>query len=372
MESMRSNNVWELVDLPEGHKAIGNKWVLKIKRLADGSIDRYKARLVAKGYTQQEGIDYEETFSPVVRFASIRLILAIIARLDLELHQMDVKTAFLNGNIEEEIYMEQPASFVVEDQEHKVCKLLRSIYGLKQSFRQWYIWFHQAIISFDFKMIDEYHCVYVKRSKNKFVILSLYVDDILLASNNKEYVQTIKEWLSSNFDMKDMSEASYILGVKIEIDRSKKILALSQEHYIRKVLEKFRMQDCKSIDTPIVKGEGLSLRMCPKTPDEKTQMEKVPYSSVVGSLIYAMMCTKPYISFAVGMVSRYQANPGLSHWKAVKRILRYLKGTADYSLCFQGENLQLMGYVDADWEGDLDERKSISGYIFLLNNGVIS
>jgi hypothetical protein len=139
--------------------------------------------------------------------------------------------------------------------------------------------------------------------------------------------------------MKDMGETTYILGVKIERDRSKKMFTLSQEHYIRKVLEKFRMQDCKSIDTLIEKDEGLSLRMYPKTPDEKTQMEKVPYSSVVGSLMYAMMCTRPDISFAVRIVSRYQANPGQSHWIAVKRILRYLKGTADYSLCFQGENL---------------------------------
>jgi Reverse transcriptase (RNA-dependent DNA polymerase) len=221
-------------------------------------------------------------------------------------------------------------------------------------------------------MIDEDHYVYVKRSKDKFVILSLYMDDILLASNNKKYVQTIKEWLSSNFDMKDMDEASYILRVKIERDRSKKMLALSQEHYIRKVLEKFRMQECKYIDTHIAKGEGLSLRMCPKTPDEKTKMEKVPYSSTVSSLMYAMMCTKPDISFIVGMMSRYQANSGVSHWKVVKRILKYLKGTVDYSLCFQGENLQLMGYADADWGGDLDEGKSTSGYVFLLNNGVIS
>ena len=199
MESMRSNNVWELVDLPKGRRAIGNKWVLKIKRKPDGSIDRYKARLVAKGYTQQEGIDYEETFSPVVRFASIRLILAIVANLDLELHQMDVKTAFLNGELEEEIYMEQPTGFIIKEQEHKVCKLLKSIYGLKQSSRQWYIKFHQAITSYNFTMIDEDHCVYVKREDDKFALISLYVDDILLAGNNREYFKSIKEWFSSNF-----------------------------------------------------------------------------------------------------------------------------------------------------------------------------
>ena len=132
------------------------------------------------------------------------------------------------------------------------------------------------------------------------------------------------------------------------------------------------MQDCKPVDTPIIKDQGLSLKMCPKTPREKEQMEKVPYSSAVGSLMYAMMCTRPDIYFVVGMVSRYQSNPGQTHWKAVKRILRYLKGTADYSLCYQGNDLHLMGYTDADWGGDLDERKSTSGYVFLLNNGAIS
>ena len=189
MESMRSNQVWKLVDLPKGRKAIGNKWVLKIKRNADGNIERYKARLVAKGYTQQEGIDYEETFSPVVRFTSIRLILAIVANMDLELHQMDVKTAFLNGELDKEIYMEQPVGFIKENEKEKVCRLLKSIYGLKQSSRQWYIRFHNTIISNDFTMIDEDHCVYTKRNKDQFVILSFYVDDILIAGNDKEFFE---------------------------------------------------------------------------------------------------------------------------------------------------------------------------------------
>ena len=372
LDSMKVNHVWDLVDLPPDRRAIGNKWVFKIKYKADGSIDRYKARLVAKGYTQQEGIDYEETFSPVVRFASIRLILSIVAGLDLELHQMDVKTAFLNGELEEEIYMEQPNGFIVKGQENKVCKLKRSIYGLKQSSRQWYFRFHRAITSYDFTMINEDHCVYVKNTGQSFVILSLYVDDILLAGNNMEFLTTIKEWLSSNFEMKDIGEADYVLGVKIHRDRSRRLLALSQESYIRKILERFKMHTCNPIDTPIAKGEGLSLSMCPKTPDKKKEMEKVPYASAVGSLMYAMMCTRPDICYAVGLVSRYQSNPGKKHWMAVKRILRYLKGTMDYSLCYQGSNLHLTGYSDADWASDLDERRSTSGYTFLLSDGAIT
>ena len=261
---------------------------------------------------------------------------------------MDVKTAFLNGELEEEIYMEQPTGFIMKDQEEKVYRLSRSIYGLKQSSRQWYIRFHNAIMAYDFTMIDEDHCVYIKRSKDQFVIISLYVDDILIAGSNMEFVHTVKSWLSSNFEMKDMGEAAYILGVKISRDRSKRSLSHPQETYINKVLERFRMQDCKSIDTPIAKGEGLSHRLCPRTPQENEQMKHVPYASAIGSLMYAMMCTRPDICFAIGMVSRYQSNPGPAHWKAVKRILRYLKGTADYTMSYQGKDLRLEGYSETD------------------------
>ncbi|CAL5374326.1 unnamed protein product [Camellia sinensis] len=372
IESMKKNHVWDLVDLPLGRKTIGNKWVLKIKRKADGSIERYKARLVAKGYTQREGVDYEETFSPVVRFASIRLILAIVAQLDLEPYQMDVKTAFLNGELDEEIYMDQPEGFVAVGQERKVCKLQRSIYGLKQSSRQWNLRFHRAIVSNGFTMIDEDHCVYVKRSKDIFLILSLYVDDILLAGNDKEMIVATKMWLFSTFEMKDMGEASYVLGVKILRDRSRRLLGLSQETYIKTILERFQMQSCKPIDTPVAKGESLSLDMGPKTQEENEKMARVPYANAVGSLMYAMMCTRPDICYAVGLVSRYQSNPGRAHWKAVKRILRYLRGTADYTLCYQSSDLHLVGYCDADWGGDLDERKSTSGYAFMLSDGAIS
>ena len=182
---------------------------------------------------------------------------------------MDVKTAFLNGELDEEIYMDQPISFVTKGQENKVCKLKRSIYGLKQSSRQWYLRFHRAVLLNGFTMIEEDHCVYVKRSKGSFIILSLYVDDILSAGNDMEMIVATKEWLSSNFEIKDMSEADYILGVKILRDRSKKLLDLSQQTFIKKVLKRFQIHNCKPIDTPIAKNESLSLDMCPKTQDEK-------------------------------------------------------------------------------------------------------
>ncbi|KAK4388273.1 Retrovirus-related Pol polyprotein from transposon TNT 1-94 [Sesamum angolense] len=303
MSSMAKNNVWELVDLPTGRKTIGNKWVLKVKRKADGSIDKFKARLVAKAYTQKEGIDYEETFSPVVRFASVRLILAIVAHLDLELFQMDVKTAFLNGELDEEIYMDQPEGFQEMGLKRKVCRLKRSIYGLKQSSRQWYYRFHRAITSIGFTMIEEDHCVYVKRSVKNFLILSLYVDDILLAGNNMEMIVATQKWLSSTFEMKDMGEAEYILGVKIHRDRSKKLLSLSQETYIKRIIERFRMHNANPVDTHMDKNCVLSKELCPKTEEEKKRMTKILYASAVGSLMYATMCTRPDLCFAVGMVS---------------------------------------------------------------------
>jgi hypothetical protein len=224
MELMKTNQVWDLVDLPLGQRFIGNKLILKIKHKVDGSIERYKARLVAKSYTQEEGIDYEDTFSPLVRITSVRLILAIVAHMDFELYQMDVRTAFLNEELNEKIYMDQPLGFETKRQERKVCKHKRSIYGLKQDSRQWNVKFHQTILKDDFTMMEEDHYMYLKCSNNSFIILPLYVDDILIDRNNKEMIDTTKKWLSSNFEIKNMGEANYILGVNIIRDHAKRLL----------------------------------------------------------------------------------------------------------------------------------------------------
>ena len=203
---------------------------------AAGQVEKYKARLVAKGFTQREGVDFVETFSPVSKFTSIRIISALMAYYDLELHQMDVKIAFLNGHLEEEIYMLQPEGFGEKGKENMVCKLNISIYGLKQASHQWYILFYNAITSHGFSMTEGDHCIYTKVIGSNFVLLSLYVDDILIASNDKVTLAVVKVWLSSKFDMKDIGEASYVLGVEIHTDRNKR-LGLSQKAYLRSVLK---------------------------------------------------------------------------------------------------------------------------------------
>jgi len=231
--------------------------------------------------------------------------MASVAHYDLELHQMDVKTAFLNGDLEEDVYMDQPVGFTEEGKEHMVCKLKRSIYGLKQASWQWYLKFNDTIVSFGFKENTVDRCIYLKVSVSKFIFLILYVDDILLATNDLGLLRETKRFLSNNFEMKDMGEAYYVMGIEIFRDRSQGLLGLSQNAYINKVLERFRMNKCSASPIPIQKGDKFSLMQCPKNDLERKQMENIPYASVVGSLMYAQTCTRPDISFAVGMLGRY-------------------------------------------------------------------
>ncbi|KAL1223876.1 Retrovirus-related Pol polyprotein from transposon TNT 1-94 [Cardamine amara subsp. amara] len=229
ISSMDVNKVWVLVELPDGFKTVGCKWIFKTKKDSKGNIERYKARLVAKGFTQKDGIDYTETFSPVSKKDSLRIVLGLVAHYDLELHQMDVKTAFLNGELEEEVYMDQPEGFVATGKENLVCRLRKSIYGLKQASRQWYIKFNDTILSYGFVEVIVDRCIYMKVSGSKFAILVLYVDDILIDANDMGMLSDVKKYLSSNFEMKDMGEASYVIEIEIIRDRSHGLLSLSQK-----------------------------------------------------------------------------------------------------------------------------------------------
>jgi hypothetical protein len=299
--------------------------------------------------------------------------MALVAHYDLELHQMDVKTAFLNGSLEEEVYMDQPEGFSIEGKEHLACKLKKSIYRLKQASRQWYLKFNDTITSFGFKENTVDRCIYLKVSGSKFIFLILYVDDILLASSDLGILHETKKFLSKNFEMKDMDEATYVIGIEIFRDRSRGILGLSQKAYIERVLERFKMENCSASVAPIQKGDKFSLMQCPQNELERKQMEGIPYASAVGSLMYAQTCTRPDISFAVGMLGRYQSNPGMDHWKAAKKVMRYLQGTKDFMLTFRrSDSLEVTGYSDSDFAGCIDSRKSTFGYLFMLAGGAIS
>ena len=373
MDSMYENKVWTLVEPPEGVKSIGCKWVFKKKTNMDGNVTTYKARLVAKGFKQIHGIDYEETFSPVAMVKSIRILLAIAAYYDYEIWQMDVKTAFLNGSLEEDVYMTQPEGFVDPRFARMVCKLLRSIYGLKQASRRWNIRFDEIVKEFGFIQNEDEPCVYKKVSGSHVAFLVLYVDDILLIGNDIPSLQAVKTWLGKNFSMKDLGEATYILGIKIYRDRSKRLIGLSQSTYIDKVLHRFGMQEAKRGFIPMSHGIVISKENCPKSSDDKDRMKKVPYASAIGSIMYAMICTRPDVSYALSMTSRYQSNPGEGHWTAVKNILKYLKRTKDSFLIYGGdEELVVKGYTDASFQTDRDDTVSQSGFVFCLNGGAVS
>ncbi|GJZ21903.1 putative RNA-directed DNA polymerase [Tanacetum coccineum] len=374
MKSMKVNKVWIVVDRPPNAKVVRSKWLYKKKTDMDGKVHTYKARLVAKGCTQTYGIDYEETFSPVADIRAIRILIAIAAYYDYEIWQMDVKTAFLNGRLDEDIYMEQPEGYVDPKFPNGVCKLQRAIYGLKQASRQWNKRFDEEIKRFGFIQNRDEPCVYRKASGSDVVFLILYVDDILIMGNNIPKLKEVKDYLGKCFSVKDLGEAAYILGIKIYRDRSLRLIGLNQSAYIDKILKKFNMQNSKKGFIPMEVKHDLSNEMCASSDEEKAYMKRVPYASAVGSIMYAVRCTRPDVAFAQNLVSRYQQNPGKLHWVAVKHILKYLRNTKDMFLVYGGNpdtELDVTGFCDASWQCDKDDTKSQTGYVFVVNGGAV-
>ncbi|KAJ9567756.1 hypothetical protein OSB04_003722, partial [Centaurea solstitialis] len=345
MQSMYDNQVWELTDLPQHCRAVGRILVFKKKTDIDGNVHTFKARLVTKGFTQTHGIDYDETFSPVAMLKSIRILMAISAYFNYEIWQMDVKTAFLNGKITED-----------------------------QASRSWNLHFDEQIKEFGFAKSEFEPCVYTKFSGSIVTFLVLYVDDILLIGNDVATLQSVKSWLSKCFQMKNLGEAAYILGIKIYRNRSKRLIGLSQSTYIDKILKKFRMDESKKGFIPMQHGIVLSKTQCSVSSQDQDKMKSVPYASAIGSIMYAMLCTRPDVAYSVSVTSRYQQNLGEPHWVAIKNILKYLRRTKDMFLVFGGseDEISVTGYSDASFQTDRDDFRSQSGYVFTLNGGAIS
>jgi hypothetical protein len=364
MEALMKNKTWNLVPLPRGKKTVGCKWVFSVKYKADGSVERYKARLVAKGYTQVYGVDYRETFSPVAKLNTIRVLLSIAANLDWPLLQFDVKNAFLHGDLEEEVYMDIPPGYSVTMGENNVCKLQRALYGLKQSPRAWFGRFSLAMKKYGFTQSNSDHTLFLKRQQGKVTALIIYVDDMIITGDDKEEISRLQGQLASEFEMKNLGGLKYFLG--IEVARSNQGIFLSQRKYILDLLSEVGLLECKPVDTPIVQNHKLGIY-----PDQRLA-DKGKYQRLVGKLIY-LSHTRPDIAYAVGVVSQFMHCPSEEHMEAVTRILKYLKSSPGKGLIFsKNGNLEVKGYTDADWAGNCLDRKSTSGYFTFVGGNLVT
>ena len=377
IKSLKTNEAWILVSRPKGKKVIGCKWVYKLKpEIPEVEKARFKARLVAKGYSQVEGIDYHDVYSPVVKDTSIRLILAIAAIQDLELEQLDVKTAFLHGSLNEEIYMSQPKGYLLQGDEDKVCFLKKSLYCLKQSPTMWYKRFDIFMLSQGFGRSKQDSCFYFSKLEDKtFIYLLIYVNDMLIACKNKSEILKLKQKLNSEFEMNELGLARSILGMNISRDRKSGLLTISQSGYVGKIVDLFGTDKEKSVSTPI--GAHFKLTSVKESDyeEEYEYMKGVPYSNAVRSIMYAMICTRPDVAYGIGLVSRFMSKPRRVHWHAVKWLLKYFKGTAKLKLMYKvdgNKSCKVSGYRDSDFGGDLYKRKSISGYVFTIGGNTIS
>ena len=354
--------------LPIGRSTIACRWLFQRKQ--DG---RHKARLVAKGYSQKLGIDYEETFAPVANFTTIRVLLALSCQSNWEVHGMDVKTAFLNSELEETVYMEISEGVDIATTKpvtpkyapHIVCQLLKSISGWKQSPRAWYGRINHFFLADRLIRSDADHSLFINYDKQ--VILLLYVDHLVLAAKTKATINWIQLKLHEEFEMTNLGPLCTFLGLEIQRNRTNQTLFLPQVKYINKILENMGMQDCNPTATPT--DPHIRLKKSSFT-FQATQADRLQYQSAVGSLMYAMLGTGPDISYAVANVSQFSTNPNPTDWTAVKRIFRYLAGTANRGLYYGLEGIG-MGFTDADW-GSGDDQKSIGGFTFLLNSAAIS
>lgn len=365
IQSLKENNTFTLTTLPKGKKTVGGKWVYSIKTDIDGK-DKYKARFVAKGYSQKMGIDYGETFSPTANLTSVRVLLQKAGQENMLIHQMDVKAAYLHAPIDYEVYTDQQEGY--EEGEGLVCKLEKSLYGLKQSGRNWNMVLHECLTGDSFKQNPADHCVYAKETKHGKVIMIIWVDDLIIATSNEGLMLNVKGMLSEKFKMKDLGVLKHFLG--INFSQSDGCVKMSQETYVNKILERFNMQNCKPRETPC------DQKLC-YTEDAVRINDVKMYREAVGSLIYLATCTRPDLSFIVSKLSQYFSEPTEEQWVTVKHVLRYLKGTSNKELCFrrdEGEKLGLVAYSDADWAADTTDRRSTTGYCLSLskNSSLIS
>jgi hypothetical protein len=365
MAALQEKGVFSLVESPEHVKALPCRWVYKIKRDEQGRVDKYKSRVVAKGFLQRNalsgGLSSEDVFAPASNLSTLRVLLSLAAQKNYDAHQLDVKTAFLNGDLEEEIYMKCPPGFEVPG---KVWRLKKALYGLRQAAQAWHKKLKTTLLTSGFSVSLTDPCLYMIKHQGELVYLLVHVDDCLVVGTSTG-VQYAKDVLKSLFDIKDMGPVSLFLGLDVVRDRAAHKLWLGQPRYIDSMLKQFGMADCKPRVAPLDTGLQLDRDGEPLEAD-------TPYNALVGSLLYLAMCTRPDIAHAVGMLSRFVSEPRANHWQAAKSVLRYLSGTKNLGMLYADPKQQIIGYSDSDFAGDIMQRKSTGGFVFMYGGAAVA
>jgi hypothetical protein len=362
--ALLANQTWDLVPCPSGCNVVTGKWIWTHKRRADGTLERYKARWVLRGFTQRPGVDYDETFSPVVKPATVRTVLSLALSRSWPVHQLDVKNAFLHGTLFETVYCSQPAGFVDSSRPDMVCRLNKSLYGLKQAPRAWYSRFATFLLTLGFTEAKSDTSLFVYRRGDETSYLLLYVDDIVLTASSQQLLQSVIFSLRQEFAMKDLGQLHHFLGVTVEPCPSG--LLMHQRQYALDILERAGMTDCKPCSTPVDTQAKLSADLGDPVADPTA------YRSLAGALQY-LTFTRPDLTYAVQQVCLHMHDPRESHLAALKRLLRYVRGTVDLGLVLhRSSSAELVVYTDADWAGCPDTRRSTSGYAVFLGGNLVS
>jgi hypothetical protein len=366
MDAQLRNETWVLVPRTPQMNVLGTRWHCRTKRDKFGKVIKYKVRWVAQGCGQVPGVDYDEVFAPVARGTSLRMLIAIAAAEDMELDQMDVVTAFLQASIDEEVYVRQPKGFeqLGPGGVELVCRLLKSLYGLKQSSRNWNITINVWLIEYGFKASELDPCIYVKGVPGKMLIIALYVDDLVIAGHDRKMVDDFKAAISARFEMVDLGKLEWLLGMEVVRDRDKGTIEIKQKAYLQQMLRRYKMDGCSSVSTPVID----IVRVAEDGEDDSL------YRSAVGSILYASIMTRPDLAFAVSMVTRHLGKIKEDHRVVLKRIFRYIQGTLDLGIMYgaRSKDTTLVGYCDADWANEKDTRRSTAAHVLTMAGGAVS
>jgi histone deacetylase 1/2 len=362
-KALMDNRTWTLVPFQGQENIIDSKWIYKTKYKADGTIERRKARLVARGFQQTAGLDYDETFSPVVKSSTVRIILSIVVHLNWEVRQLDINNAFLNGNLKETVFMHQPEGYIDQTKPSHICKLNKAIYGLKQAPRAWYDSLRHTLLNWGFQNTKSDSSLFVLKEADHTTFLLIYVDDIIITGSNNKSLEAFISQLNLAFSLKDLGNLHYFLGIEVYRDNSG--MYLKQTKYIRDLLKKFNMENASSCPTPMVTGRQFTTK-------GELMSNPTHYRQAIGALQY-LTNTRPDIAFAVNKLSQYMSSPTIDHWQGIKRILRYLHGTTNLGLHIKpSTDLDIAGFSDADWATSIDDRKSMAGQCVFLGETLVS